>query len=494
MMHEEDDDMVVDMVHLIQLHVMPRRVRCREFFNDFDPLRSGRCSEANFARALGNLGMRFTEDETKMLATHFTQYGPKVSKPSVVNYMHFCAEVDKIFADEETHENMKSMMMTSSPGSTVMSTFIPNTMEDEEHFMHVLHRVAVLCKAKGVVIKPLYTDLDRSAVPSPSMLNSRRGGKVTRDQFKRNWPFKKEMNPEDLELLCDRYATPAGDVHFMALHNEVSEVLPEPAQPFPTSPLHLRPDSTEWAHQEVSVVQRIQAKVVEKRMRLKEHFQDFDALRKGLCTPGQVKAVFTILNLSREIDRNDFETLLSLYMQDDGLFNYQAFVLDVDRAFTTPGLERDPLAMTEMPGSEQTSLARRNPMRLSPSKQAKIGKLEDRIRTFIRKRRVLMKPMFQDFDKCHRGYVTRNQFSRIMSMMNIELDEKAVGYLCNTYCDLGNHNDFNWKRFMIAVDPPAEDVETAMLEMTSPFIAFRPKSYFNDRGRVLGKTMSMPML
>lgn len=491
---ERDDDVVAELLHRIQLHVMPRRVRCKEFFNDFDPLRHGRCTELNFARALGTMGLNFSEDETRLLAEHFTDHGPRVSRPAVVNYVHFCNEVDRIFGDEASQENMKAMMMSSSPGSTVMSTFKPNSVEDEDEFQHVLHRLAALCKARGVVIKNLYSDIDRTCAPSPSMLNTRRGGKVTREQFRRGFPFKKEMSEADLELLCDRYATPQGDVHFMALHNEISEVPSEAAQPFPTSPLHLRPDDTQWSRQETSVLKRLQAKVVEKRIRLKEHFQDFDALRRGTCTAGQVKAVFTMLNLSKEIDRNDFENLLGQYIQDDGLFRYQAFVDDVDVAFAKPGLEREPLTCVEMPGPQHTWPARRDTMQLSPSKAAKVAKLEDKIRAFVRKRGCDMKPMFQDFDRCHRGYISRAQFSRIMASMSLDLDEKAIGYLCSNYCDLGNHSDFNWRRFLATVDPPAPDVETAILEMTSPYCAYKPRPYFDSRGKVMGKSMSSPML
>lgn len=492
---EDQQDVISRLMHSIQLHVMPRRVRCREFFTDFDPLRHGRCSELNFCRAIVTIGMNFTEEETRLLAEHFTDHGPKVTKPQVVNYMAFCAEVDKIFANEDSQENMKLMMMSSSPGNTVASTFKPRDVEDEERYSHVLHRLAALCKARGVFIKDLYTDLDRTTAPSPSMLNSRRAGKVTKSQFIRVFPFKKEMSPADLELLCERYSSSkAGDVHFMALHNEVAEVLPSPEQPFPTSPLHLRPDNTRWARHETSVVQRLQAKVVEKRIRLKDHFQDFDPLRKGTCPTGRVKAVFTILNLGKEIDRNDFESLLAQYGQDDGLFNYQAFVNDVDDAFTVPGLELEPLKLINMPSPETTSPGRRDPMRLNQVKLAKSERLEDKIRTFVRKRGCDMKPMFQDFDRTHRGYISRTQFSRIMASMGVDLDEKAIGYLCMKYCDLGNHNDLNWRRFLAAADPPARDVETAMLEMTSPFIAFRPRQYFDARARVMSKSMSSPVL
>mmetsp|Transcript_7259 Transcript_7259/g.16037 ORF Transcript_7259/g.16037 Transcript_7259/m.16037 type:complete len:500 (+) Transcript_7259:149-1648(+) len=490
----ENEEKVAELMHRIQMHVMPRRVRCLEFFSDFDHVRHGRCSEVNFARALGTMGLNFSEDETRLLAEHFTQFGPNVIRPAVVNYRQFCSEVDQIFSDEDAQENMKSMTLSSSPGFTVMSTFQPNNIEDEERFLHVLHRVAALCKSRGVAIKPIYVDYDRSSAPSPSMLNTRRGGKVTKEQFVRGFPFKKEMSEADIELICEKYATPAGDVHFMALHNDVAEVLPDPAQPFPTSPLYLRPDCTEWSRNETPVVARIQAKVVEKRVRLKDTFQDFDPLRKGFCTPGQLKAAFTILNLSREIDRNDFENLMSIYLSDDGLFNYQAFIDDVDRAFTQPGLEREPLTVIDMPGPQHTIAARRDPMRLTASKLSKIGYLEDKIRTFVTKRRCEMKPMFQDFDRCHKGYITRTQFARIMSSMGMDLDEMAIAYLCNRYCDLGNHTDINWKKFLATVDPPPMDVETAMNELTSPFIAFKPRPYFDTRGKVISKSRSSPML
>jgi len=490
----EDEARIAELVSRVQTHAMPRRIRCKEFFNDFDPLRCGRCTLANLARALNMINVPMTEEEVDLLAEHYTDYGPRATKPQVINYYRFCADVDEIFGSEQQQDNMKNMMMSSSPGSTVMSTFSPNSLEDEEQFYHVLHRVATLCKARGVSIKPLYTDLDRAAIPMPSRQNPRRGGKVTRQQFIRTWPFKKEMSSDDLELLCERYTTKGGDIHFMALHNEVSEVLGDPAQPFPTSPLHLRPDGTKWSHTELPVVRKIMSKVVEKRCRLKEHFQDFDPLRKGYCTPGQVKTVITIMGLSRDIDRADFETILTMYMQDDGLFDYRSFCDDVDKAFTVPHLERDPLARIELPDATTTAPARRNTMRLTDAKLTKARKIEEKIRTFVRKRRAEMKPMFQDFDRAERGYVSRNQFSRIMSMMQFDLDEKAIDLLAGVYCDFGNHNDFNWKAFLKTVDPPAEDVEVAMMQMTSPFVAFKPKPYFNARGKVLPRSVSEPML
>merc|ERR1719148_446515 len=148
---------------------------------------------------------------------------------------------------------------------------------------HIMHRLATLCKSRGVVFKYLYQDWERGPSPSPSRTNPRRGGKCTVAQFKRLFPFKKEMSEDDIDYLIFRYQTPGGDVHFQAIHNDVSEVLAPEPPPFPTSHLFLKPDGTQWDHMTLSPMRKIQSKVVERRVRLTEYFQDFDPLRKGFC-------------------------------------------------------------------------------------------------------------------------------------------------------------------------------------------------------------------
>merc|ERR1712178_75267 len=93
--------------------------------------------------------------------------------------------------------------------------------------------------------------------------------------------------------------------------------------PYPKSELIKRPDHAQWTHHQLNVVQKVQARVVERRVRLTEHFQDFDPLRKGFCTLGQVKTVFAILKV--EVCSADFDELTSFYMRDDGMFWYAGF-------------------------------------------------------------------------------------------------------------------------------------------------------------------------
>jgi Ca2+-binding EF-hand superfamily protein len=406
--------------------------------------------------------------------------------------------------DEVFNQGDPVQKLTSSPSSTTLmaASFQRNSVEDEDRFMNVLHKVAVLCKARGVVIKHCYTDLDRAAIPNPSRTNPRTGGKVSKNQFVRNFPFRKEFSEGDLNLLAERYrvggpdGTAAGDVHFMALHNDVTEAMEHEMPPFPRSDLYLKPDDTEWSHHTLHPVQKIQAKVVEKRVRLTEYFQDFDALRKGVCTVGQVKTVLTLTNLGKEINRNDFDALVNSYIRDDGMFCYKDFCKDVETAFSVPGLEKNPMAMTVMPDASTTECGRRNRIVMTPTRKSKVSEILTKMATRVRKRGVYMKMGFKDMDRANRGHVSRNQFARIVHTYGFELDEIAIGLLCCEFCDLGNHNDFNYVAFLRAVDPPNQDVELAMEQATRPHQGFRCSNYFDERGSIkpFSRSASTPLL
>lgn len=487
MYFEYSEEEVGRIIQDIQVFAFPRRIRLREFFTDFDPLRSGRCTRPHFARALDMAGMSLSEREIDILGDHFQETGGRVQKPQNVNYAKFCQAIDEVFNTGDPVQRM-----TSSPSTTQMmgASFHRNSVDDEERMLNLLHRVAMLCKTRGVVLKYCYTDHDRAPIASPSRVNPKTGGKVTKNQFIRNFPFKKDISERDLDLLAERYrvggsdGTSHGDIHFMALHNDISEAMQHEMPPFPRSDLFLKHDDTEWSHQRLHPVQKIQSKVVERRVRLYEHFQDFDALRKGVCTIGQVKTVFTMMGIAKEIDRVEFDTVAAAYMREDGMFCYKDFCADIDRGFTMPNLERDPLAMTTMPDAASTAPGRRNKMAMTPSKIQRVTELEDKMRSRVRKRGIYLKPAFQDMDRTNNGHVTRNQFARVMHMLGFELDEVAIGLLCGVYCDLGNHNDFNYIDFLKSIDPPDEDTELAMEQATAPHQDQQLSKYFDARGTV----------
>jgi Ca2+-binding EF-hand superfamily protein len=473
-----DDERVTAIMTDIQNHVGVRRLRMKEFFYDFDHLRCGRCTRNQFVRALNTAGLKVSDEDALMLADHFTVTGPNVIQPQVISYDAFVKVVEEVFVNGTEPE------MSCSPSSTMLSTFVPNNFEDETILMHVLHRLATMCKTRGIVLKYCFSDFANAPIPSPSRPNPRMGGKCTVNQFIRNFPFKKEFGENDLNVLIERYKTKKGDFHFGALHNEVSEAMSHEPQPFPQSPLVMRQDSTVWAHDDLDPVHKIQSKVCERRIRMYENFQDFDPLRKGFCTLGQLKCVFTCLNLAKEINKNEFDRLAYTYMRDDGMFCYADFCRDVDLAFAKPNLEKEPLTVCSMPDVTSTAPARRNKIRLSTSERAKIAELEDRLRSRVWLQRVLIKPTFQDMDKPNRGFITKNQFARCMQMLGFKISEMEVAMLAGVYCNLGNHLDFNYLDFCKSVDPPAPDLETAEQQAQAPFEDYQPSRYFDPFGKI----------
>eukprot|EP00931_Biecheleriopsis_adriatica_P004447 TRINITY_DN106114_c0_g1_i1.p1 TRINITY_DN106114_c0_g1~~TRINITY_DN106114_c0_g1_i1.p1 ORF type:complete len:493 (+),score=131.50 TRINITY_DN106114_c0_g1_i1:78-1556(+) len=478
---EYDEDVVAELIERIQVYCLPRRIRVKEFFNDFDPLRHGRCTVINFGRALNMIGLSLTDDEVDMLTQHFTQEGPEVVQPQVINYNAFCAAIDEVYVAGSP----AALQMSSDPSSTQLMTFKPKSLEEEEQFMHVLHRLAAMCKARGVLFKGIYFEVDRAPIPSPSRQSPYMGGKVTKQQFIQRFPFKKEFSPEDVELLANHYLTEKGDVHFMAMHNDISEVTDHEAPPFPTSPLYLKPDHSTWSQSRHSVVDKIRSKVVEKRVRLVDYFRDFDPLRKGYVTSSQVKTVMTICNIATILDGNDYDQLVAMFQREDGLWCYADFVAEVEKEFVTPNLEKDPLAQTSMPDATSTMISRRNKVCLSPEQLARWEWLEGKIRSRVTKLRVNLVPSFEDMDKTHCGHITKNQFYRVMESMGFNLSAEDVDLLGLVYCDLGTHIDFNYKDFLKSVDVPSEDVELAIAQLAAPYQGFEPAQYFSPQGKVL---------
>lgn len=478
----EMDGAVAELVSKIQVYVYPRRIRVKEFFNDFDPLKHGRCTIINFARAVNMLGMSaLSEEEVDDLAEHFTEHGAHVAPPAVVNYIKFCEAIDQVYLVGSPDEHH----MSCSPSTTQLMSFKPSSPEEEEKFMHALHRLAALCKARGLLFKQVFFDIDRAPVASPARTSPFMGGKVTREQFIKRFPFKKEFPLEDVEILANNYMTDKGDVHFMAMHNDISEVSSHEPPPVPRSDLVLKPDESEWSQGLYSIVDKLRAKVVEKRVRIKEYFQDFDHLKKGFCKASQVKTVLTICDLGKTVTAADYEELLHRYEREDGMFCYGDFCADVDREFATPNLEKDPLAQTSMPDSTSTMVARRNKVVLTQERLKQWEWLESKIRSKVQRHRINLLPSFKDMDRSNCQHITKNQFHRVMQSMGFDLSEDDVNLLGNVYCDLGDHIIFNYVDFLKSVDVPSEDVELAVAQLQAPYKGDEISHYFDSRGKVI---------
>ena len=71
--------------------------------------------------------------------------------------------------------------------------------------------------------------------------------------------------------------------------------------------------------------------------------------------------------------------------------------------------------------------------------------------------RILLKPMFQDFDVPNIGYVSKTQFLRVLHQLGVYAPPVYENLILKLYMDRGNADDVNYVRFCADVDCP-EDI------------------------------------
>lgn len=465
----------------IQGEVFPKRMRIAEYFRDYDGLRRGQVTQSQFIRALNQImnKVQLEPAECDCLVAAYLQPN------SFVQYSTFCDDVEAVFTTKLLHTT--PLAQPTEAGKQVMDVKAALPPLDDE-MEAILYRVALLLKTRGLVMKYCFEDYDRG--DSAAIIVPRRGGKVTENQFKRAFPFgDQDFAPFEVDRICDRYRDVNGNIDYRSLHEEVTD--PEDIvldAPIPTS-LYIPPPSENaraWSSANYSILERVTAKVIEKRVRLLEYFQDFDNLRKGFCKAANVDSVFGIVNL--QFSQAEMDELKSMYAKQDGvftLFNYGQFCKDVQSAFAYDQIHKDPLARVSLPTADATLPSRRSRITLTDEEKQQVAAVEEDIRSRVFKRRILFQNAFADFDRTGEGHVTRNQFARVMSTLNLMAhDEKVLDLLCLRYCDKGNPNYFNWREFAQNCDPPDADLMKAEAENLAPYKVKQSSKYFTRSGEV----------
>lgn len=69
------------------------------------------------------------------------------------------------------------------------------------------------------------------------------------------------------------------------------------------------------------------------------------------------------------------------------------------------------------------------------------------IRTTIKANRILLKPLFADFDTTKKQRITVQQFSRVLKQLSIMPSETAFDLVCRRYFDKGNTKEVNYVKF-----------------------------------------------
>lgn len=121
------------------------------------------------------------------------------------------------------------------------------------------------------------------------------------------------------------------------------------------------------ANDPTDVENRLQAIVVMKRVRIEEFFRDFDKLRKGKVTIPQFKSILSIMKF--QLTEEEFDSIAEKYKTIDNLFNYVDFCHTINIAFTQKGIDKNPTHTVKAVTSEDTYLARRKYLEITPEEE-----------------------------------------------------------------------------------------------------------------------------
>jgi len=131
-----------------------------------------------------------------------------------------------------------------------------------------------------------------------------------------------------------------------------------------------------------------------KRVRIEEFFFDFDKLRRGKVTKTQFESILSMLNFN--FTKEEFGQMADKYKTNDPefLINYKAFCHSINSAFTTYGIQKDPLAPVHPVTVDNTTLARRKYLHMNQEECDLINKILAEYRSAVTIKRIHLKPMF----------------------------------------------------------------------------------------------------
>ena len=201
------------------------------------------------------------------------------------------------------------------------------------------------------------------------------------------------------------------------------------------------------------IEKRLQAQVVMKRVRVEEFFFDFDKLRRGKVTKAQFEEILSMLNFN--LTAEEYSALAAKYRATDDaeyMVNYKCFCANINAAFTTYGIQKDPLASVAPVTVNNTVPARRKYLDFTDEEKAAIGSILCQYRQAVMIKRIHLKPQFQDFDITRDQHVTKHQFLRTLGQLGVSASEHVLNILLKAYMDKGNVDEVNYFDFCEDVD------------------------------------------
>eukprot|EP00615_Pteridomonas_danica_P000179 CAMPEP_0114341890 /NCGR_PEP_ID=MMETSP0101-20121206/9371_1 /TAXON_ID=38822 ORGANISM="Pteridomonas danica, Strain PT" /NCGR_SAMPLE_ID=MMETSP0101 /ASSEMBLY_ACC=CAM_ASM_000211 /LENGTH=1000 /DNA_ID=CAMNT_0001475689 /DNA_START=165 /DNA_END=3167 /DNA_ORIENTATION=+ len=484
----------------IAKHCKTLNIRLTEFLKDGDPLRHGIINRHKFRTGLAAAKIRISDHEFNHLANRFDA-GHKAKDSAgdpFVAWKRFVAEVDAInMKNDEAIEgdDIQFIFATSTPMSPQVD------VQDEELIAISLAEIANACVVRRLDLRQSFQDFDKQ-----------NRGYVSSAVFDRVLALigVRPSNPNKMRGLISKFAeqTPDSrvDVNYKAFASAIANIMrgiEEPREVLNTSQYRLNTATGKAARGNMSeydnrtyvgpekpvialkngAVERVLvdllAQLKNKNGRLLDFFKDGDRLGGGELSHFKFRSALGRAGLL--VDNEMFAELASEF----GSLKRRGEMIDWRRFHEALNNTRADLASTDMARQSQQSQGgigsitnnnnnnnnfeasfytpKTSPLTSVVGSLGDFGLVDemesllDAIAQVTTTKRLLMKPFFQDLDKCNANQVTKAQMGSVLSQnVGLNLSKKEMDLLFEAFCVFdvkGKPTDrFDYKKFIKRVD------------------------------------------
>ncbi|EFC38896.1 predicted protein [Naegleria gruberi] len=411
------------------------RIKLDESFRDFDRLRTGFITKAQFMSTLGAIKfhkMAFNQTQLDMLAEKYRTEDHH--SESRVSYQEFLNNVYSVFNDKGLE---KFPTKKFHQQNNIVKLNRKNLeSEKEEKCNDVINKVSEIVSNRRVFMKPFFQDFDKTKKGTYSTDH------VTRARFERALHMSGiNLTQDEYTILEEKYDDLGkGDVNYKMFLEDVDEILQNSnfnTRDYDVKLIGNLPKKERGPKGEKELdelLEDISFKSLVNRIRLEEFMRDFDPLRSHEITEKQFRSALNMGGIDMTDKEN--EQLISEFKSPTkkGFVNYRKFCDTINSVITEKNLEKVPTKELVSPlDFTLNSMQKRGPQKAYTPMEDKLDELLGKLQYAVKTRGIAMKVNFEDFDKLRRGKISETQFIQCLDKLFNFLTQEDYRLLQNAY-------------------------------------------------------------
>ncbi|CAG9765528.1 unnamed protein product [Ceutorhynchus assimilis] len=457
-----------------------------EYFTRLDPHKNCLISESQFISVIhGQLGatIGLSEQEVAELADYFRVPDGRIY------YTQLCDVINDSVPKFSQNDSIVTGLEWEDPLHTNRLS-----ISEERRLNVLITKIASLVNMKKLILRPYFQDYE---------LVSKNCGTVTIAHFARIMAYLGILlSADDFNLLVKKYLKDSYTLNYIAFLKAIDEIIQYldahgildlsgdimaifpgrvinaelPKLPRPEigkimasrifgiqNIFHPALEDPKKIEHILTTISMIQEHVLRNRLRVSTFFKHFDLLNSGRITVDQFHRGLDALALNGKqrffLSLPDVQAIINQYRDpcDPKRVCWKTFEDDIDHIFTTKELEKYPSMEVTTHKRDNEEVPKVGSVNWQSVNKEQRSLCEDavyKVKQKIIHRRILLKPMFKDFDKHNNGHVSRSQMRQALNSNGILLSDEELFSLEQRF---KNDIGFNYVWFLKEVEPKPDD-------------------------------------